>query len=223
MAPPALSTRDTRTSLYTYPPTLALSILSSGSRYYSLAPALPTHGSMMLDLPLYIYIYIYLFVSTLLRFSFLLLSSPRPYVSLSLLPYPLATTYRLFNSVFGSPCLLYRATARGLLYRENDSLESRSRKPVSSARGGASSFSLTRLSPLLFLSFPPYLACVSYLLFTRVDRKIREFSAERIQTFGDLISSEAGGDSGEIRVIPSLRGILYKVRNVVLGQMLIRG
>lgn len=58
MAPPALSTRDTRTSLYTYPPTLALSILSSGSRYYSLAPALPTHGSMMLDLPLYIYIYI---------------------------------------------------------------------------------------------------------------------------------------------------------------------
>lgn len=146
MAPPALSTRDTRTSLYTYPPTLALSILSSGSRYYSLAPALPTHGSMMLDLPLYIYIY--LFVSTLLRFSFLLLSSPRPYVSLSLLPYPLATTYRLFNSVSGSPCLLYRATARGLLYRENDSLESRSRKPVSSARGGASSFSLTRLSPL---------------------------------------------------------------------------
>lgn len=64
MAPPALSTRDTRTSLYTYPPTLALSILSSGSRYYSLAPALPTHGSMMLDLPLYIYIS----VSTL-RFS----------------------------------------------------------------------------------------------------------------------------------------------------------
>lgn len=222
MAPPALSTRDTRTSLYTYPPTLALSILSSGSRYYSLAPALPTHGSMMLDLPLYIYISVR-FNPTLLRFSFLLLSSPRPYVSLSLLPYPLATTYRLFNSVSGSPYLLYRATARGLLYRENDSLESRSRKPVSSARGGASSFSLTRLSPLLSLSFPPYLACVSYLLFTRVDRKIREFSAERIQTFGDLISSEAGGDSGEIRVIPSLRGILYKVRNVVLGQMLIRG
>lgn len=149
MAPPALSTRDTRTSLYTYPPTLALSILSSGSRYYSLAPALPTHGSMMLDLPLYIYIYISVrFNPTLLRFSFLLLSSPRPYVSLSLLPYPLATTYRLFNSVSGSPCLLYRATARGLLYRENDSLESRSRKLVSSARGGASSFSLTRLSPL---------------------------------------------------------------------------
>lgn len=221
MAPPALSTRDTRTSLYTYPPTLALSILSSGSRYYSLAPALPTHGSMMLDLPLYIYIYI-CFNPTLLRFSFLLLSSPRPYVSLSLLPYPLATTYRLFNSVSGSPCLLYRATARGLLYRENDSLESRSRKPVSSARGGASSFSLTRLSPLLSLSLPPYLACVSYLLFTRVDRKIREFSAERIQTFGDLISSKAG-DSDEIRVITSLRGILYKVRNVVLGQMLIRG
>lgn len=153
MAPPALSTRDTRTSLYTYPPTLALSILSSGSRYYSLAPALPTHGSMMLDLPLYIYISVR-FNPTLLRFSFLLLSSPRPYVSLSLLPYPLATTYRLFNSVSGSPCLLYRATARGLLYRENDSLESRSRKPVSSARGGASSFSLTRLSPLLSLSFP---------------------------------------------------------------------
>lgn len=60
MAPPALSTRDTRTSLYTYPPTLTLSILSSASRYYSLAPALPTHGSMML--PLYIYMYIYLCV-----------------------------------------------------------------------------------------------------------------------------------------------------------------
>lgn len=171
MAPPALSTRDTRTSLYTYPPTLALSILSSGSRYYSLAPALPTHGSMMLDLPLYIYISVR-FNPTLLRFSFLLLSSPRPYVSLSLLPYPLATTYRLFNSVSGSPCLLYRATARGLLYRENDSLESRSRKPVSSARGGASSFSLTRFSlhSSLSLSLPISRAFRIYFLRESIGR-----------------------------------------------------
>ena len=121
MAPPALSTRDIRTlqPLYippTYPATLTLT------------PALPTLDSLMLDLPPFLSFFLSFFPSLFLSFQ----PSPRALVcfnpvlalfrvsssllSLSLVSRSasffesLASAYCLFNSVSGSPRLLYRAT-----------------------------------------------------------------------------------------------------------------
>lgn len=156
MAPPALSTRDTRTlqpSIYHLPiqqhsPSLPLIRFS---RYYSLAPALPTLDSLILDLPFFLSSFLFPFLFLLFpllvcfkpytfsvsRFLFSSLRQRPSRFPSGLLPFhpnpslffiALASTYCLFNSVSGSPRLLYRTTARGLLYRENDSLESRSRR-----------------------------------------------------------------------------------------------
>lgn len=125
--------------------------LSSGSRYYSLAPALPTLDSLILDLPFFLSSFLFPFLFLLFpllvcfkpytfsvsRFLFSSLRQRPSRFPSGLLPFhpnpslffiALASTYCLFNSVSGSPLLLYRTTARGLLYRENDSLESRSRR-----------------------------------------------------------------------------------------------
>lgn len=92
MAPPALSTRDTRTlqpSIYHLPiqqhsPSLPLIRFS---RYYSLAPALPTLDSLILDLPF--------FLSSFL-FPFLFLLFP---LLVCFKPYTFSVSRFLFSSL----------------------------------------------------------------------------------------------------------------------------
>lgn len=106
MAPPALSTRDTRTSLYTYPPSPS-SLIRFSLLHYLTAPALPTPRCSSTFL--YVCVCIYISLSLSLCFCSFLDSSLCDSLSfelVSLSPRPV-----FFNPVSGSPCLLYRSRA----------------------------------------------------------------------------------------------------------------